>query len=204
LRHKARGATSSPTIDKASVGVRLRRPDTLPRRTARYSEEPAYYEPAGLWLYGNVRLLDASKACIGEAHGPRCHRPADLERIEEEATNLVLGGKILVCGVHNPAHQRAAVVPLRWGSPRIVVFSGGFRWHLGEKLDEEAFLTARLWRQAWDPETDLAVSRRAPDRLPTFALHNPTVDRLIVGLSDGSWPGFRSNRDPLGPVDRPR
>lgn len=87
------------------------------------------------------------------------------------------------CGIHSPAHQNAAVVPLRWGSPRILVLSGGFRYHFGKDLMDEPFRVARLYRFGWDPVTDLAVSRRAPDKLPTYARHNPTVDRLIRALS---------------------
>jgi DNA processing protein len=87
-----------------------------------------------------------------------------------------------VTGIHSAAHMRAAIVPLRWGAPRILVLSGGFHYHLGENLDQEPFRSARLWRYAWDPLTDLAISRRAPDKLPTYAHFNPTVDRLIENI----------------------
>jgi hypothetical protein len=146
-------------------------------RSAPYEEEPGYYEPAGLWLYGNVRLLQSSLAYIASASGPEVHRPAQLDAIEREAEELVLSSKTLVCGIHSAAHMRAAVVPLRWGSPRILILSGGFRHHLGEDLKQEPFRTARLWRYQWDAKTDLAISRRAPEKLPTFATHNRTVDR---------------------------
>lgn len=116
---------------------------------------------------------------MSEAFGLPIHSEQSLDSIERESESVVLNGKTLVTGIHSPAHQRAAVVPLRWGAPRIVVFSGGFFHHLGRELQTEPFRTARLWRYEWDPNTDLAVSLRAPDRLPTFAKHNPTVDRLI-------------------------
>lgn len=167
------------------------------RRTAPYTDEPGFYEPAKLWLYGNVKLLHTNLAYIADSCGLPIDSPGNLNKIEAQAEQLVLDGRILVCGVHNDAHQRAAIVPLRWGSPRIVVFSGGFYHHLGDQLSEEPFRAARLWRYQWDPKTDLAVSRRAPDRLPTYALYNPTVDKLIRQLATGSMPGLSSPIDSL-------
>lgn len=171
-----------------------------PRRTAPFDQEPGFYESAGLWLYGNARLLHGKLAHVPTALGPPGHLPSQLEEIDRESEKLVLNGQILVCGIHSPAHQRAAIVPLRWGSPRIVIFSGGFHFHLGKDLGEEPFRAARLWRYAWDPLTDLAVSRRAPDKKPTFAHHNPTVDRLIRLLATGECPGLRSPVDSLTPL----
>jgi hypothetical protein len=161
-----------------------------PRRTAPFEIEPGYYEPANLWLYGNARLLQGELACIETAFGAGPHLPKELGEIEREAERLVLAGKILVCGIHSAAHQRAALVPLRWGAPRIVVFSGGFRRHLGKDLREEPFRAARLWRYQWDHRTDLAVSRRAPEKLPTYATHNRTVDRLIGEIAGRSLAGL--------------
>ncbi len=165
-----------------------RRPNP-PRRTARFEDEPGYYEPAGLWLYGNARLVDGPLGYVSSACGPFLHSPRELDEIERQAEAIVLEGKVLVCGFHNPAHQRAAIVPLRWGSPRIIVCSGGFRHHLGPELDQEPFMAARLWRYQWDHTCDLAVSRRAPDKQPTFGLFNPTVDRLIARLANGQCAG---------------
>jgi hypothetical protein len=175
-------------------------PPDPPRRTARYEDEPGFYESAGLWLYGNTRLLHGTLAYIPSAAGPNTHRPQELDAIEREAEDQVLSSKVLVCGIHSASHQRAALVPLRWGAPRIVVFSGGFFHHLGEKLKDEPFRAARLWRYAWDPRTDLAISRRAPEKKPTYATHNPTVDRLIAILAKHEWPGLRYSVDPLMPI----
>jgi hypothetical protein len=147
------------------------------------TDEIRFDEALGLWLFGNVSLLGAELFHIARACGPPVHPREELDAIEVEADAAVLDGKVLVCGIHGPAHQRAAVVCLRWGAPRIVVMSGGFKYHLGEKLNEEPFRAARLWRYCWDPLTDLAVSRRAPDKKPTYAAHNPTIDRLIAKLS---------------------
>jgi hypothetical protein len=88
-------------------------------------------------------------------------------------------------------------VPLRWGAPRIVVVSGGFKYHLGPDLKDEPFRAARLWRYEFDRRTDLIVSRRAPDKLPTYASHNPTVDRLIARLALRQWPGLRCQEELL-------
>lgn len=177
--------------------LRLRQLLDPPRRNAPYDEEPGYYISGALWLYGNVRLLWGKLAHVSSALGPPTHRRAELDAVEREAEEYVLGSRILVCGIHSPAHQRAAVVPLRWGSPRIVVVSGGFYHHFGSELKDEPFRAARLWRYQFDPMTDLAVSRRAPEKKPTFASHNPTVDRIVALLSAGEWPGLRSPFDLL-------
>lgn len=148
-----------------------------------YAQEPGFYADAGLWLYGNVRLLDGRLTHIEQALGKPSHSATDLVQIEREAEQYVLGGKVIVSGVHNPAHQRVAIVPLRWGAPRILVLSGGFEHHLGKELKDKPFRAARLWRYQFDECIDLVISRRAPDRKPTFALHNPTVDRLIEKIA---------------------
>ncbi len=163
---------------------------TPPRRTAPFDIEPGFYEPADLWLYGNTRLIETRLDYISDTFGPDDHSPSQLNAIEREAERIVLSGTVLVCGIHNAAHRRAATVPLRWGAPRIVVFSGGFRHHLGDALDQEPFQTARLWRYEWDARTDLAISRRAPDKKPTFATDNPTVDRLISMIANGQGTGL--------------
>jgi hypothetical protein len=177
--------------------IRLPRGPTPPRRTAPYDYEPGFFAAASLWLYGNARLLDAQLAYLPIAAGQPYHRPAVLEQIELEAEEIVLSSKVLVCAVHNSPHQRAAVVPLRWGAPRIVVVSGGFYHHLGRDLQDELFPAARLWRYNFDPKTDLVISRRAPDKKPTFALHNATVDRLVELIATRQWPGTRSPEELL-------
>ena len=164
-------------------------PERSTRRSCPFDVEPGFYEPATLWLYGNARLLDSTLACVRSTLFRVDHRPAELDQIEREAETLVLSNKIVVTGVHSAAHQRAAVVPLRWGSPRILVLAGGFAHHLGAKLDQEPFRAARLWRYQFDPKTDLCISRRAPAKLPTYAQLNPTVDRLIERIVDRRLPG---------------
>jgi len=136
-------------------------------------------------------------ACIEQTLGQSNQRSVNLEEIESETEHIVLDGQVLVCGIHNRAHQRAAVVPLRWGAPRIICLSGGFLYHLGEDLNQELFPVARLWRYQFDPETDLVISRRAPAKRPTYASFNPTVDRMIKSIVEGTWPGLSSPCDSL-------
>ncbi|HEY3780297.1 MAG TPA: hypothetical protein VGL56_04380 [Fimbriimonadaceae bacterium] len=162
-----------------------------PRRTAPFNEEPGFHFPAQVWMYGNARLLDGDLAYVEQALGESDHAPDELNEIERITEQLVLAGKVIVTGIHNPAHQRVALVPLRWGAPRIIVFSGGFEQHLGNDLKNEPFRAARLWRYQWDASTDLAISRRAPAKLPTYSLFNPTIDRLIARLGSSDYPGLR-------------
>jgi hypothetical protein len=138
-----------PLTDKP-VRIRFHHPDPLPVRNQPYTQVPGYYKPGGLWLYGNVKLLHSKLAYIPDSLGRSIQIPCALDEIEREAEEAVLDGRILVCGIHNPTQQRVAAVPLRWGSPRIVVFSGGFERHLGKDLLEEPFPIGRLWRYEWD------------------------------------------------------
>ncbi len=131
------------------------------------------------------------------ALGSRPRSERDLREIEEEAERQVLGGKILVCGIHGEAHQRAAVVPLKWGSPRIVVMRGGFLTHLGQDLRKEPFQEARLWRYEWDPSTDLAVSRRPPALSLPRSVHSRQVDRIIRALGIRTGSAAARFEDPL-------
>ena len=174
------------------ISAKERRNILLPAWSREYDGLPVFDDASGLWLLGNLKLFRAKLAHIEAACGPNSHTGAQLDAIDAEAERLVLDSKVLVCGIHSRAHMRAAVVPVRWGSPRIVVMSGGFRYHLGEDLNEEPFKAARLWRYCWDPITDLAVSRRAPEKLPTYACHNPTVDRLIAKIAGRQLAGIDS------------
>lgn len=169
-----------------------------PRRSAPYDEEPGFYEPAGLWLYGNARLLRARLFHVEAALGGHPRSEEELRRIGTEAEERMLEGGALVCGVHSPAHRAAAAVPLRWGSPRIVALSGGFALHLGEDLADEPFPEAQPWRNGWDAGTDLAVFRRAPDQPVRYGTHNPGVARLIRGLVAAGREAAPTYSDPFG------
>ncbi|MHB8636740.1 MAG: hypothetical protein ACYC96_09740, partial [Fimbriimonadaceae bacterium] len=124
--------------------IRLRRLDDPPPRVSPYNVEPGYYVSGGIWLYGNVRLLQTTLSYVDGAAGPNRHTSRQLSAVETEAEQIVFDGRILVCGIHSEAHRRASVVPLRWGAPRIIVLSGGFRYHLGADLKDEPFRLARL------------------------------------------------------------
>lgn len=90
--------------------------------------------------------------------------------------------EILVTSATRPEYQRSAVVPLRWGSPRVLCLDRGVEATLGEDLTEEPFRAARLWRYQFDPKCDLVVS---PYR-PTMKFGRATAktrDFLVAGLS---------------------
>lgn len=135
--------------------------------------------PGVLFLYGNGRLLESRTfAVLSSRKSPQ----AALDLIERLAEEGVLTGETLVAGHDTAEYQRAAVVPLRWGAPRILVLDRGLYAALGEDLGDEPFRTARLWRYRFDPATDLAVSACAPD-LRYHAAGNKTRDRVIAGLA---------------------
>ena len=139
-------------------------------------EEMASDPPGVLFLYGNTKLLEARTAAV---MGSRGSSPADLDRMEKLAEAAVLDGEIIVAGHDRPEYQRTAIVPLRWGAPRVLCLDRGLFRVLGPDLKDEAFRAARLWRYQFDPETDLVVSPFRPDS--DFVGINNKVRDLLVG-----------------------
>lgn len=136
--------------------------------------------PSALFLYGNVKLLrNRTFGVLSSRHTS----PAGLHLIEKLAEAGVLDGETLVGGHDRAEYQRASVVPLRWGAPRILCLDRGLFQALGENLSEEPFRAARLWRYKFDPSTDLAISPCNPE-MGFVGLNNQVRDRLIAALSD--------------------
>jgi DNA processing protein len=135
--------------------------------------------PGVLFLYGNTRLLEARTFAVLAS---RNTRPADLELIEALTEEGVLGSEVLVTGHDRPEYQRSAVVPLRWGAPRILCLDRGLFKVLGEDLRDEAFRAARLWRYQFDPTTDLVVSPFRPHS-DFIGVNNRVRDRLVACLA---------------------
>lgn len=135
--------------------------------------------PGVLFLYGNTKLLEANTFTVLSS---RNSFPADLNQIEKLTENAVLHGGILVTGHDTPEYQRSAVVPLRWGSPRILCLDRGLFKVLGDNLKDEAFRAARLWRYEFDPKTDLVVSPFRPEA-DFIGVNNKLRDRLVGCLS---------------------
>jgi len=112
--------------------------------------------------YGNLSLLSETYLRIHFAEAQvltgREFDPAVGLKLEAATERTTLDGYVLVTGYSTPTAQRSAVVPLRWGAPRIVVAGVALETMLGKGLDQEPFRAARLWRYQWDPKTDLAIS----------------------------------------------
>lgn len=152
--------------------------------------------PGVVYLYGNQQLLRADTACVVTSRGA----PFDaVEMVERLAEQHVLAGRVLVSGHDTKPYQRASVVPLRWGAPRIIVLDNGLFTALGPELKDEPFAAARLWRFQFDPRTDLAVSAVSPTR-EYHRNSNRIRDRLVVCLSemvDVTWVTEGGNMDAL-------
>jgi DNA processing protein len=146
-----------------------------PRRIEAMDTDP----PGVLFLYGNTRLLDARTFCVMSS---RKSPPEALEQIERAVEEGVLDGRVLVSGHDTPEYQRAAVVPLRWGAPRVLVLDQGFFQVFGPDLNEEPFRAARLWRYKFDAKTDLAVTWVSPEG-SYHPNSNRLRDRLVAALS---------------------
>ena len=106
-----------------------------------------------------------------------------LDALEREAEYAVLRGQTVVSGYHNDAHQRQAIVPLRWGAPRVLVTYCGHIQAMGADYREELFRAARLWRYAFDPNTDLVLSRKAPQDEYPCRPYAPSVDALVLDFA---------------------
>lgn len=135
--------------------------------------------PGVLFLYGNTRLLEARTFCVLSS---RNSPPAALDQVEHLAEEGVLNGETIVSGHDTPEYQRSALVPLRWGAPRVLCLDKGLFQALGDELREEPFRAARLWRYEFDPKTDLVVSPFNPDAR-FVGVNNQVRDRLIACLS---------------------
>ncbi|RYG22451.1 hypothetical protein EON82_17045 [bacterium] len=135
--------------------------------------------PGVLFLYGNTRLLQAPTFAVLAS---RATTPAGLDLIDRLTEEGVLGGETLVTGHDRPEYQRSAIVPLRWGAPRILVLDRGLFRVLGQNLKDEAFRAARLWRYEFDPGTDLALSPFRPEA-DFIGANNRVRDRLVASLS---------------------
>ena len=146
-----------------------------PRRVEAMDPDP----PGVLFLYGNNRLLEARTFCV---MGSRKAPPGALDLIERTVEEGVLDGRVLVSGHDTPEYQRAAVVPLRWGAPRVLVLDQGFFQVFGPDLNEEPFRVARLWRYKFDAKTDLAVTWVSPEG-GYHPNSNRMRDRLVASLS---------------------
>ena len=135
--------------------------------------------PGVLFLYGNTRLLQAPTFAVLAS---RATTPAGLETIDRLTEEGVLGGETLVTGHDRPEYQRSAIVPLRWGAPRVLALDRGLFQVLGQDLKDEAFRAARLWRYEFDPGTDLVVSPFRPEA-DFVGANNRVRDRLVASLS---------------------
>jgi len=135
--------------------------------------------PGILFMYGNTRLLEANTFCVLSS---RNSRPADLDLIEKLAEDGVLRSEVLVSGHHRPEYRRSAIVPLRWGSPRILCLDRGLFTALGPELQNDASHESTLWRERFDPKTDLVVSPFRPEA-GFVGINNQVRDRLIGCLS---------------------
>lgn len=136
--------------------------------------------PACLFALGNLRLLSTHTFCVLASRNPT---PDILNHVEKIAEEEVLSGKTLIASANTASYQRSAVIPLRWGTPRILVFDRGIFKAMGDTLDKEPFSTARLWRYKFDANTDLCLSPFRPDD-PFIRGNYARRDELIVALSD--------------------
>jgi predicted Rossmann fold nucleotide-binding protein DprA/Smf involved in DNA uptake len=135
--------------------------------------------PNMLFLYGNQKLLRAKTFCVLSS---RNTSPAGLDQIETLAEEGVLKGEVVISSDNRPEYQRAALVPLRWGAPRILCLDRGLFEVLGPDLKQEPFRAARLWRYEFDANTDLAISPFHPEA--KFAgVNNQVRDWLVAELS---------------------
>jgi predicted Rossmann fold nucleotide-binding protein DprA/Smf involved in DNA uptake len=166
-------------IEERLAALNVKWITSVDSRYPRLIEEMDPDPPGVLFLYGNEKLLEAKTFCILSS---RHSSPADLDLVERLCEEAVLNSEVLTTGHDRNTYQRSAVVPLRWGSPRILCLDRGFFQVLGQDLRQEAFRAARLWRYEFDPTTDLAVSPFRPFA-GYIGINNQVRDRLVGCLS---------------------
>jgi len=163
------------TLDRRGVSWVCLADVHYPRPIEAFDPDP----PGALFLYGNARLLSVPTFAVMASRGGG---PRTLDRIEALTQEGVLASEVVVSGHDRPEYQRAAIVPLRWGAPRILVLDRGLFRALGDELDREPFAGARLWRYKFDPQTDLVVSPVKP-RAGFVGVSNQVRDRLVAALA---------------------
>lgn len=175
----AEALAQTDALEKRLGGLGVTLVTTADARYPSLVEEMDPDPPGVLFLYGNQRLLERQTFAVLSS---RNALPADLDQIETLTETGVLDGEVLVAGHDRPEYQRAAVVPLRWGAPRILCLDRGLFRVLGSDLRDEAFRAARLWRYQFDPQTDLVVSPFRPES-DFVGVNNQIRDRLVGCLS---------------------
>lgn len=172
---EARAREMELRLDAKGVSLVTAADGHYPRQLEEYSEDSA----GTLYMYGNTKLLESRTFAVLNSRNPS---EGALEETELCVQDGVLKADILVSGHSTEAYQRSAVVPLRWGAPRILVLDCDLFEALGEDLKEEPFRLARLWRFQFDARTDLVISPINPGACYHRAA-NRQRDLLIGGLS---------------------
>lgn len=151
-------------------------PESLQERLAR-----VWKRPSRIRCYGNLDLLRRDLAVVPGSFGPNVGDRLDWRRAHDAATEIAKGGRVLVTPVGTAVTRHVALVPLRWGNPRVLVLSCGIRTALGPRLRREPFFEAEAYRSRFDPRTDLVVSMSSDDagRLR----HSVEVERLCAALA---------------------
>lgn len=162
-------------LNSMGVGIITAADAHYPLRIEQFDTDP----PGVLYTFGNIRLLESNTFTVLSS---RKTSHVGMEKIELFTEEHVLLGQTLVSGHDTPEYQRSAIVPLRWGAPRILVLDNGFFTALGADLTNEPFRAARLWRHQFDPITDLAVSCLNPNT-NYHRNSNRMRDKLIASLS---------------------
>lgn len=96
------------------------------RRTAPFSQEPGFYKPTSLWLYGNTKLLDSSLGFIDET-AQSTFSDSDLVHVAQEAESHVWQGKTLVTGIPQSLAPKSRNRAAKMGSAKCSCCS---RWLL--------------------------------------------------------------------------
>jgi len=162
-------------LDRHGVSLVTLADAHYPQQIEQFDPDP----PGALYLFGNAKLLNVSTFSVMSS---RNTTPGGLDLMERLAEQGVFNSEVLVAGDKTPEYERTAVVPLRWGSPRILCLDRGLFHALGEDLSQETFRAARLWRYQFDDKTDLAISPFKPDA-HFVGVNNQVRDRLIASIS---------------------
>lgn len=116
------------------------------------------------YITGNENLLKPEVKLFTYPHiKPKgeYYSPKELDQVEKVIEEAVFSACVIVVRSSWPPElaRRVAIVPLRWGSPRMIVNEDirGYGWQKLIEAGDEFFRVCRLWRYKWDGKTDVLV-----------------------------------------------
>ncbi len=135
--------------------------------------------PCFLYLYGNKKLLQSDTFSILSSRKSPEFIHHHISSLTKEA---ILNGENLVTSGTAPSYSPSYITALKMGSPKIIILDTGFFVAFGLDGKQEINPTFKIWREEFDPITDLAISAFSPFKKFQHGA-NKQRDYLVASLS---------------------